>query len=137
MLQQTVSCDVCGTVRRHPTNWFVIYELDGELRIKAWNPADTLYAGARQVCGQNCLFTLIEEFLIALTKSARAAKTSVKKQAPRADSTHTDASQDSTSIHIAPVVDIQEYEASTGLITPPETPAPSPPISKSRRAAAR
>jgi hypothetical protein len=137
MLQQTVSCDICGLVRRHPSNWFVVYDLDGELRIREWNPADTLYAEARHVCGQNCLFKLIEEFLIEQTKAAGAAKAAARKQAQRGNAMHTDASQDSNSVHIAPVVDIQEYEASTGFVTPPEAPAPTPPIHKPRHAAAR
>ena len=137
MLQQTVSCDICGLVRRHPSNWFVVYDQEGELRIKGWNPADTFYAEARHVCGQNGLFKQVEKFLITQTKAAGAARAAARKQAQRANAMHGDASQDSNASHIAPVVDIREYEASTGLVTPPEAPAPVSPIHKPRHAAAR
>jgi hypothetical protein len=138
MLEQTVTCDNCGVVRQHPSNWFVIYDQEGEFRIKAWNPAETLGTGARHVCGQNCLFKLIEEFLVTQTKAARAAKAASKKQMPRVEATTTNANLDSTAPHIASVVDIQDYEASTSHVTPPETPGAAPSsIHKPRHAATR
>jgi hypothetical protein len=145
MLEQTITCDICGLVGRRLNQWFVVYDQAGELRIKTWTASDTLIPGAKHLCGQNCLFKLIEEFLANHAQPVDAVKTEAKEQVPQAVACM-DSGQDSAIAHTAPVVDIGEYGSATGLVTPPEisempetpeTPAPSPAIHKPRHAATR
>lgn len=142
MLEQTITCDICGQVGRRLNHWFVVYDQAGELRIKPWTAADTLIPGAKHLCGQNCLFKLIEEFLANHAQPVDAVNPVAKEQVPQAVACM-DSGKDTAIAHTAPVVDIGEYGSSTGLVTPsempetPEKPAPSPAIHKPRHASAR
>jgi hypothetical protein len=49
---QEFRCEVCGTVSRNPTHWFVIQCGEAELILRRWNSDAAGAVGARHYCGE-------------------------------------------------------------------------------------
>jgi len=46
------SCEICGTVSKNPTHWFVIQCGNIELTVIKWNSEAANAKGARHYCGE-------------------------------------------------------------------------------------
>jgi hypothetical protein len=46
------SCEICGTVSKNPTHWFVIQCGNVELTVIKWNSEAANAKGARHYCGE-------------------------------------------------------------------------------------
>ena len=46
------SCEICGTVSKNPTHWFVIQCRNVELTVIKWNSESANAKGARHYCGE-------------------------------------------------------------------------------------
>lgn len=46
------SCEICGTVSKSPTHWFVIRCGNVELMVSKWNSEAANAPGARHFCGE-------------------------------------------------------------------------------------
>lgn len=66
MIQQVITCDVCGSEKRQTNHWFVVYEESGELRTSGWMSPHLLYPGTKHLCGETCLHKLVGKFLTRL-----------------------------------------------------------------------
>jgi hypothetical protein len=49
--------------QKQANNWFVAYEQGMELRLSGWNSRNRTRPGAKHLCGQACLYRLLEEFM--------------------------------------------------------------------------
>ncbi len=109
-------------------HWFVAVEQSGELRVSGWNPRGRSRGGAKHLCGQTCLYKLVDEF-IAHTVSARGASGETPVRTTGASSSGVKARNKSATKPVSPVVvampEIQpayvdEYESSARLIPSPK-----------------
>jgi hypothetical protein len=66
VIRQAISCDICGTEKKHTNNWFVSHEQGGELRLSGWTSRNRVRPGSRHLCGQTCLHKLVDEFMARL-----------------------------------------------------------------------
>lgn len=64
VIRQAVSCDVCGAEMQGANHWFVAVEQGGELRVSGWNPRGRPRADAKHLCGQTCLYKLVDEYIV-------------------------------------------------------------------------
>jgi hypothetical protein len=78
MIRQAISCDICGAEKKQTNHWFVAYTHAGELRVSGWGAQRRLRAGSKHLCGQTCLYKLLDEFI--------AANATARAQAPTPDS---------------------------------------------------
>jgi hypothetical protein len=73
MIRQAISCDICGAEKKQTNHWFVAYSHAGELRVSGWSAQRRLRAGSKHLCGQTCLYKLVDEFIAgSLTARAQA-----------------------------------------------------------------
>jgi len=63
VIQQAISCDVCGAQKRQANHWFIAYKHAGELRVSSWNSLHLMCPGTKHLCGETCVHKLIGEFL--------------------------------------------------------------------------
>lgn len=66
MIQQAITCDICGMQKRQTNHWFLVREESGELRITGWNPLHLFSPGTRHLCGETCVLKLISQDLMKL-----------------------------------------------------------------------
>lgn len=66
MIQQAITCDICGIEKRQTNHWFLVREESGELRISGWNSLHILLPGTRHLCGETCVHKLISQDLMRL-----------------------------------------------------------------------
>jgi hypothetical protein len=114
MIRQAISCDICGAEKKQTNHWFVAYTHAGELRVSGWGAQRRLRAGSKHLCGQTCLYKLVDEFI--------AGNVTARAQAPTPDA-ETDEPIAATDTSLTSRV------AYTGLPSPaqsPATPIPSP-----------
>ena len=77
MIRQTISCDMCKSEKKHSNHWFVAFEQGAELRLAGWNSRYRTRPGARHLCGQACVYRLMDDFmarLIAMKPQAESEK---------------------------------------------------------------
>jgi hypothetical protein len=63
MIRQAISCDICGAEKKQTNHWFVAYTHAGELRVSGWGAQGKIRAGSKHLCGQTCLYKLVDEFI--------------------------------------------------------------------------
>jgi hypothetical protein len=68
VIQQVITCDICGSQKRQANHWFVAREESGELRINGWNSPHLLSPETKHLCGETCAHKLISQFLMKLVK---------------------------------------------------------------------
>ena len=66
MIQQVITCDICGSQKRQTNHWFVARVEAGELRINGWNSVHHFPPGTKHLCGETCAHKLISHFLMTL-----------------------------------------------------------------------
>lgn len=66
MIQQVITCDVCGSQKRQSNHWFIACEESGDLRIGAWKSPQLLSPETKHLCGEACAHKLISHFLMKL-----------------------------------------------------------------------
>ena len=64
MIRQTISCDICGADKKESNHWFVALEREGEIRLGTWAALGRRRSGARHLCGQKCLYKLVDDFFV-------------------------------------------------------------------------
>jgi hypothetical protein len=77
VIRQAIWCDVCATEKKQTSHWFAASEQGGELRVGGWNWRNRRRPGMKQLCGQNCLHKLVDEFMartLAVRVQFRAAE---------------------------------------------------------------
>jgi hypothetical protein len=84
VIQQVITCDICGSQKRQANHWFVAREESGELRISGWNSLHLQFPETKHLCGETCAHKLISQFLMKLVDvgTQRAAD---KSPAPAAE----------------------------------------------------
>jgi hypothetical protein len=65
MIRQTISCDICGAEKKQTNHWFVAHVRGGELRFTAWSADRRLRGESKHLCGQTCLYKLVDDFIAA------------------------------------------------------------------------
>lgn len=75
VIRQSISCDICGTEKKHTNNWFVSHEQGGELRVCGWTTRNRVRPGSRHLCGQTCLHKLLDDFMARLLSMRMSAGT--------------------------------------------------------------
>jgi hypothetical protein len=75
MIQQVITCDICGSQKRQANHWFIACAESGELRIRGWDSAHLRPIGTKHVCGETCAHKLVSQFLMTLVnvETQRAA----------------------------------------------------------------
>jgi len=78
VIQQVITCDICGSQKRQANHWFIAREESGELRISGWISPQVLSPEAKHLCGETCAHKLISQFLMKLmeVKTQRSADNS-------------------------------------------------------------
>jgi len=66
MIQQVITCDICGSRKGQSNHWFIVREESGELRVGGWNSVHILSPGNKHLCGETCAHKLISHFLMTL-----------------------------------------------------------------------
>ena len=62
MIEQTVTCDACGTVKKEVNHWWIVYlRKNGELAIKHANQYRPLKC--IDVCGQSCVHMILDRWM--------------------------------------------------------------------------
>ena len=64
VIRQTISCDICGADKKESNHWFVALEREGEIRLGTWAALGRRRSGARHLCGQKCLYKLVDDFFV-------------------------------------------------------------------------
>ena len=64
VIRQTFSCDICGADKKESNHWFVALERDGEIRLGTWAALGRRRRGALHLCGQKCLYKLVDDFFV-------------------------------------------------------------------------
>jgi len=63
LIQQAISCDICGTEKKQTNHWFVAYDQGGELRVSGFSANIRLRPAMKHLCGQTCLHKLVDEYI--------------------------------------------------------------------------
>jgi len=66
VIRQTISCDMCKSEKKHSNHWFVAFEQGAELRLAGWNSRYRTRPGAKHLCGQACVYRLMDDFMARL-----------------------------------------------------------------------
>jgi hypothetical protein len=66
VIEQVITCDMCGAQKRQTNHWFVAREESGEMRIRGWNSLHLLSHGTKHLCGETCVHKLVSQFLMTL-----------------------------------------------------------------------
>ncbi len=66
VIRQTISCDVCKSEKKQSNHWFVAFEQGAELRLAGWNSRYRTRPGAKHLCGQACVYRLLDDFMARL-----------------------------------------------------------------------
>jgi hypothetical protein len=74
MIRQAISCDICGAEKKQTNHWFVAYTQAGELQVSGWGTQRRLRAGSKHLCGQTCLYRLVDEFVAGTANSSAPAQ---------------------------------------------------------------
>lgn len=84
MIQQVITCNICGSQKRQANHWFVACEGSGELRISGFDSLHLVSSETKHLCGETCAHKLISQFLMKLVGvgTQRAAD---KSPAPAAE----------------------------------------------------
>lgn len=156
MIRQAISCDICATEKRQTNNWFVAFEQGGELRVSGFNSRNRLRPGSKHLCGQTCLHKLVDEFMartIAVRSQPGSADDSTSQTvqplatnnnasltssaayqspipSPRINASRLSASPENASLDHAST-DLDEFESSARLISPPASDPPRQPQHRS------
>lgn len=115
MIRQTISCDMCGADKKETNHWFVALEGDGELRLGTWAALGKRRRGARHLCGQKCLYKLVDDFFVVRANGARAA-------AEEGLSASQAIEEGATEAGLGAAIDFDDFESSAQLIPPPGKP---------------
>jgi len=62
-LQQTITCDVCGVVKREANHWFTYLDQAGQVTFYPWSEAD--YRTHNHLCSERCCMTILSRKLAA------------------------------------------------------------------------
>jgi len=62
MIRQTINCDICAAEKQATSYWFVAYERNGEMRLRAWEPTKGSRKNTKHLCGQKCVQRMIANF---------------------------------------------------------------------------
>lgn len=103
MIRQSISCDVCKMEQKQPNHWFVAFEQGMELRLSGWNSRNRTRPGAKHLCGQACLYRLLEEFMarvVAMKPAVQGEKPVAARVRASTDTTLMDTSLTSDAAHI-------------------------------------
>ncbi len=112
MIRQTFSCDICGADKKESNHWFVALERDGEIRLGTWAALGRRRRGALHLCGQKCLYKLVDDFFVRRAVDARSHADVEMERSP--------ASRLGTSV-LDSEAEFAEVESSARLIPTPPT----------------
>jgi hypothetical protein len=62
MIQESVTCDVCGENKLETHHWFMVFEQKGTLKIGSWGKMNTR-SSMKHLCGQTCVHRFVDSFL--------------------------------------------------------------------------
>jgi hypothetical protein len=88
VIRQTISCDICKSEKRQSNHWFVAFEQGMELRLSGWSSRYRTRPGAKHLCGQACVYRLMEDFMArvaAMKPEAEREKTAPERSRVRMD----------------------------------------------------
>jgi hypothetical protein len=122
VIRQTISCDICKSEKKQSNHWYVVYEQGAELRLSGWNSRQRMRPDAKHLCGQSCVYKLVEDFMGRLMATRGPQDESRElpsiKRPPLRAHVVTDTSLTSNAAYD----DVEEYAR---LITPAESTAPA------------
>ena len=98
MIRQTISCDICKSEKKQSNHWFVAYEQGMELRLCGWSSRYRTRPGAKHLCGQACLYRLLDDFMARLLVMKPEAE--IEKPARARVRSRTDTSLTSSAAYI-------------------------------------
>ena len=87
MIEQVITCDICGLQKREANHWFVASQESGELRISSWNSLRLMSSGAKHLCGETCAHKLTSQFLMRLVEAVPERAEERSYTAPAAERT--------------------------------------------------
>ena len=134
MIRQAISCDICATEKRQTNHWFVAFEQGGELRVSGWNSRNRLRPGMKHLCGQTCLHKLVDEFMartIAVRTQPGNTDELVQPLVTGTNASLTSSAAYESPSHVSPdhvSPELDEFESSARLITPPSPAIPKRPV---------
>ena len=144
MIRQIISCDICKSEKKQSNHWYVVYEQGGELRLSGWSSRQRTRPGARHLCGQSCVYKLVDDFMAQLFAMRGAGQESRETAATKCPPARAHIATDTSLTSHAAYEGVEEYAR---LIAPPEPeklPAAAPasagivvPLNGSLRQAAR
>ena len=62
MIQESVTCDVCGENNLDTHHWFMALEHKGTIKIAFWGKLNTR-SSMKHLCGQTCVHRFVDNFL--------------------------------------------------------------------------
>jgi hypothetical protein len=107
VIQQVITCDICGSQKRQANHWFVVREESGELHISGWNSPHLLSPGTKHLCGETCAHKLISQVLMKVVAAEMQRSAIISDNGPGARAriiacTDVGASSNSQSPHTIP-----------------------------------
>jgi hypothetical protein len=72
MIRQTINCDICAVEKQASSYWFVAFERNGEIRLRAWEPTKGSRKNIKHLCGQKCVQRLISTFTEGVKTAAQS-----------------------------------------------------------------
>jgi hypothetical protein len=110
VIRQTISCDICKSEKKQSNHWFVAYEQGAELRLGGWNSRYRTRPGAKHLCGQACVYRLMDDFMARLI----AAKPQAEIEGPTPTPARPRAAADTSLTSSAAYIEVE----SVRLISP-------------------
>ncbi len=124
VIRQTISCDMCKSEKKHSNHWFVAFEQGAELRLAGWSSRHRTRPGAKHLCGQACVYRLMDDFMARLIAMKPQAEGEKPAPVPVRAATAVDTSLTSNTAYGAAY---GEVESSARLVTmPAKTEDPRP-----------
>jgi len=125
VIRQTISCDICKSEKKHSNHWFVAFEQGAELRLAGWNSRYRTRPGARHLCGQACVYRLMDDFMARLA----TMKPPVEGEKPAPAPARAKVADTSLTSGAAYPAAYEEVESSARLVTmPAKTDEPARPV---------
>jgi len=117
VIRQTISCDVCKSEKKQSNHWYVVYEQGAELRLSGWNSRQRMRPDAKHLCGQSCVYKLVEDFMARLIATRGPQDESRALPAIKRPPARAPIATDTSLTSNAAYDDVEEYAR---LITPAE-----------------
>lgn len=124
MIRQSISCDICKCEKKHSNHWFVAYEQGMELRVSGWNSRYRTRPESKHLCGQSCLYKLMDDFLARVVVESKPAQIEAERMGPSSAPGRVRIGSDTSLTSSAAYIEVESVRLITPAAKPELVPMP-------------